>query len=215
MSSDKLNANRAVSLSPSTPWASEMSLRRLSGAWSSPVPSRASIRTTSPPIPTTPFLRLPSFRLWNLPLPMGSAPLSSPRSDRTEGQSPCTHRSYLQALLPLSAARSQHTGGSEASRSLPRTRKPSGLLMLLRCLCAGQRQESGARRAKLLAASKEVLEDAPYPKLRLDAGRHPASQRAAQLGWEGGRSCHPSSVPCADLGKRDVTVTGSVMLHHG
>lgn len=145
--------------------------------------------------PYHPFLRLPSFRLWNLPLPTGSASLSSPCSDCTEGQSPCMHRSYLRALLPLSAARCQHTGGSEASRSLPRTGKPSGLLMLLRCLCAGQRQESGARRAKLLAASKEVLQDAPYPRLRLDAGRHPASQRAAQLGWEGGAATlHPCPV---------------------
>lgn len=120
MSSNKLNANRAVSLRSGTPRANKMSLLRLSTLvplqpppvhQSSPPP----LLPSPSPFPSPPFL--PAFEF---PLPTGSPPLTA----AAEGQSPCVHRGYSQALLTRSAARSQHTGASEASPRLPPTRKP-------------------------------------------------------------------------------------------
>lgn len=59
-------------------------------------------------------------------------------------------------LLPLSAAGYQHTGGSEAILSLPRTRKPSRLIMSPRCLCTGQRQREQGGKSKTCSLNRDA-----------------------------------------------------------
>lgn len=149
-------------------------------------PSSASICIPVPPIPTN----LSFLCTFGSPLSTCSAPLSSPCHSCTD---PVYGSRLFTGISLFSAARYQHSRGREASQSLPPCTKPPRAHW-------SEARELGEK-SKTCFSSKEVLQDAPYPKLRLDSRKHPTSQRAALFGGEGeAATLHPR--PAQIWGKR-------------